>query len=334
MTNPSGTTPSPTSSLLDINRLLSAVAKRIRSAGVENLGLYIVFILVFIYFSVASPYFLTTRNMFDVLRQSTFVLTIALGMTFVIFTAGIDLSVGSILGLSAGITSVLLLQGMPTGIALLGGLTTGFLCGLVNGLIITRLGVTDFIATLATLSAFRGILFTMTQGVPFAAFARPSFSFIGRGTIGPVPTPIFIVLGIFIILAYLKNKTAFGRHVLAVGSNQDAARLSGVRTKSIKLRVYILSGLTSATAGIMLASRLSTVPPDLGTGYELASIAAVVIGGTSLFGGRGSLVGTVVGAILIAMISNGLILLNVNPFYQYVINGILIVFAVAINRKK
>jgi ribose transport system permease protein len=314
--------------------MAARLANRFRTTGIENLGLYAVFVLVFIYFSFASPYFLATRNLFDVLRQSTFVLTIGLGMSFVIFTAGIDLSVGSILGLSAGITSVILLQGLPTGIAVLGGLATGFLCGAINGLIITRLGVTDFIATLATLSAFRGVLFTMTQGVPFAAFARPSFSFIGRGTIGPVPTPIIIVVVIFFILNYIKNKTAFGRHVLAVGSNLDAARLSGVRTKSIKLWVYILSGLTSATAGIMLASRLSTVPPDLGTGYELASIASVVIGGTSLFGGRGSLIGTVVGAVLIAMISNGLILLDVNPFYQYVINGILIVFAVAINRKK
>ena len=203
------------------------------------------------------------------------------------------------------------------------------MCGLINGLIITRLGVTDFITTLATLSVFRGILFTMTQGVPFASFARPSFSWIGRGNLGPIPVPVLIAAGLFVILFYLLNKTAMGRHLLAIGSNREAARLSGVRVDRTKIWVYIVAGVTFSISGIMLASRLSSVPPDLGTGYELSVIAAVVIGGTSLFGGRGSIVGTVIGALMVAVIANGLILLDVNPFYQYVINGILIVFAVA-----
>jgi ribose transport system permease protein len=194
--------------------------------------------------------------------------------------------------------------------------------------------VTDFIATLAALSVFRGVLFMMTQGVPFAAFARPSFSFLGRGEVGPVPTPIIIVVVIFIVLWYLLNQTPFGRHVLSVGSNRDAAYLSGVRVDGIKLWVYVISGLCSAMAGIMLAARLSSVPPDLGQGYELSAIAAVVIGGTSLFGGRGTLFGSVIGALMIAMITNGLILLNVNPFYQFVINGVLIVIAVSLNRAR
>lgn len=306
--------------------------KSVRRFGIENIGLYVVFISIFIFLSLASPYFLTVGNLFDIARQSTFVLMVALGMTFVIMTAGIDLSVGSILGLSAGVTSILLLRGSPMPVAVLGGLGTGALCGVINGLVITRLGVTDFIATLAALSVFRGVLFTMTQGVPFAAFARPSFSFLGRGEVGPVPTPIIIVAVVFLILWYLLNQTPFGRHVLSVGSNQSAAYLSGVRVKRTKLWVYVISGLCSAIAGIMLASRLSSVPPDLGQGYELGAIAAVVIGGTSLFGGRGNLAGTVIGALLIAMIANGLILLNVNPFYQYVINGVLIVFAVSLNR--
>ena len=300
---------------------------------VENMGFYIVFVAILLFFSLASPFFLTTTNLFDVLRQSTFVLVVALGMTFVIMTAGIDLSVGAILGLSAGITSWLLLRGVPTAPAVLGGLLTGTACGLVNGLIITRLGVTDFIATLATLSVFRGILFTMTMGVPFARFANPSFSFLGRGMLGPVPVPVIIVTILFFVLAYTLRQTAFGRHVLAVGSNREAAHLSGVRVDRIKVWVYVISGACSALAGIMLASRLSSVPPDLGTGYELSAIAAVVIGGTPLAGGRGSLLGTVIGAVMIAVISNGLILLNVNPFYQYVINGVLIVIAVALSRQ-
>ena len=311
---------------------IKSISRYSQIIGIENLGLCIVFLLILFFFSLASPYFLTVRNIFDVLRQSTFILVPALGMTLVILTAGIDLSVGSTIGLSAGITSILLLQGLPTPLAVLGGIATGALCGLINGLIITRLGVTDFITTLATLSVFRGILFTMTQGVPFAAFARPSFSQIGRGNVGPIPVPVLISAGLFIILFYLLNKTAMGRHLLALGSNREAARLSGVRVRRTKIWVYIIAGITFSISGIMLASRLSSVPPDLGTGYELSVIAAVVIGGTSLFGGRGSIVGTVIGALMVSVIANGLILLDVNPFYQYVINGILIVFAVAMNR--
>lgn len=312
--------------------LLNRWFRKIFKLDIENIGLYIVFFIVVAFFSVASPYFLTARNIFDILRQSTFILTAALGATLIILTAGIDLSVGAVLGLSAGVTSILLLQGLPTPIAIMGGVSTGALCGLINGMIITKLGVTDFIATLATLSVFRGILFMMTQGVPFAAFARPSFSFLGRGNVGPVPVPVIISLVIFLMLHYLLVKTPFGRHILAVGSNREAARLSGIRVKKVKIFVYVIGGIMAAISGIMLAARLSSVPPDLGTGYELSVIASVVIGGTSLFGGRGSVLGTIMGALLVAVIANGLILLNVNPFYQYVINGILIVIAVALKK--
>lgn len=301
---------------------------------IDNLGLYLVFVGIIIFFSIASPYFFTLRNFMDILRQSTFVLVAAMGMTMVILTAGIDLSVGSIIGLSAGVTSVLLINGAPTFVSIIGGLAVGAVCGLINGIIITRLGVTDFITTLAGLSIFRGILFMMTQGVPFQAFARPDFSAIGRGNVGVVPVPIIIALILFIILNYILKRTIFGRYVLATGSNNEASRLAGIRVKNVKTIVYMISGLTAAVSGIMLASRLSSVPPDLGQGYEMSVIAAVVIGGTSLFGGAGSIAGTVIGSLMVAIIGNGLILLNVNPFYQYVINGILIIFAVAINNAK
>ncbi len=310
-------------------------AKRTGWWRIENLGLYLVTLVIFVLLSFASRYFLTPSNLFDVLRQSTFVLIIALGSTFVIMTGGIDLSVGAILGLSAGVTSVILLQtGGSTILAVAGGLLAGLLCGLVNGLLITRLRVTDFISTLATLSVFRGILYMMTEGVPFAKFANPTFSFLGRGMLGPIPFPVIITIAVFLLLSHLLNQMKFGRHVLATGSNREAARLSGVQTDQIKLRVYMISGVCCALAGILLGSRLSSVPPDLGQGYELSAIAAVVIGGTALSGGRGSLSGTVLGAVMIAMISNGLILLNVNPFYQVVINGVLIVIAVALNRSR
>jgi len=314
---------------------LAGVFRRARWLRIENLGLYFVTLIIFLLLSFASPYFLTSTNLFDVLRQSTFVLIIALGSTFVIMTGGIDLSVGAILGLSAGVTSVILLQtGGSTILAVTGGLLAGALCGLVNGLLITRLRVTDFISTLATLSVFRGMLYMMTEGVPFAKFSNPTFSFLGRGMVGPVPFPVIITVFLYILLSYLLNQMPFGRHVLATGSNREAARLSGVQTDRIKLGVYVISGACCALAGILLGSRLSSVPPDLGQGYELSAIAAVVIGGTALSGGRGSVSGTVLGAIMIAMISNGLILLNVNPFYQFVVNGVLIVVAVAINRSR
>jgi ribose transport system permease protein len=308
--------------------------RRVSWRNVENLGLYIVFVIIFVCLSLASPYFFSGTNLFDILRQSTFVLVVALGSTLVIMTAGIDLSVGAVLGLSAGVTSWLLLHGLPTVPAVLGGLACGAVCGVINGLIITQLEVTDFVATLATMSMFRGVLFLMTMGVPFARFARPSFSFLGRGMVGPVPVPVIIVVVLFFVLSYLLRQTRFGRHLLAVGSNSEAAYLSGVQVKLTKVWVYTIAGVCSGLAGILLSSRLSSVPPDLGTGYELQAIAAVVIGGTGLFGGTGSLLGTVVGAVMIGMIANGLILLNVNPFYQYIINGALIVMAVSLNRPK
>jgi len=294
-----------------------SLVKRLYS--VENIGLYIVFLAIIIFFSAASPYFFTLRNFMDILRQSTFVLVAALGMTLVIITAGIDLSVGSVIGLSAGVTSVILLQGAPTALAVAAGLVTGAVCGLINGFIITRFGVTDLITTL---------------GVPFQAFARRDFSQLGRGNIGPVPVPILIAAVIFIILRRLLGRPVLGRHIFAVGSNSTASLLSGINVSRIKLIVYMISGLTAAASGIMLASRLSSVPPDLGQGYEMSVIAAVVIGGTSLFGGSGSVLGTVIGSLMVAIIGNGLILLNVNPFYQYVINGVIIILAVSFNNAR
>ncbi len=309
-----------------------SLVKRLYS--VENIGLYIVFLAIIIFFSAASPYFFTLRNFMDILRQSTFVLVAALGMTLVIITAGIDLSVGSVIGLSAGVTSVILLQGAPTALAVAAGLVTGAVCGLINGFIITRFGVTDLITTLSTLSIFRGVLFMMTHGVPFQAFARRDFSQLGRGNIGPVPVPILIAAVIFIIPRRLLGRPVLGRHIFAVGSNSTASLLSGINVSRIKLIVYMISGLTAAASGIMLASRLSSVPPDLGQGYEMSVIAAVVIGGTSLFGGSGSVLGTVIGSLMVAIIGNGLILLNVNPFYQYVINGVIIILAVSFNNAR
>jgi len=313
----------------------SSVKRHFRTlASVENFGLYVVFALIILVFSLTSPYFFTLRNFMDILRQSSFVLVAALGMTMVIITGGIDLSVGSVIGLSAGITSVLLLKEMPTSLAVAVGLVSGIACGFVNGVVITRLGVTDLITTLSTMSIFRGILFMMTHGVPFQAFARPNFSFLGRGSIGVVPVPILIAAVLFAGLWYMLNKTIPGRHVLAVGSNDRAATLSGIGVGKNKILVYMISGFTAAAAGIMLASRLSSVPPDLGTGYEMSVIAAVVIGGTALTGGVGNVTGTVVGSLMVAIIGNGLILLNVNPFYQYVINGVIIILAVSFNNAR
>lgn len=313
----------------------SSPKERLKSiTSVENFGLYVVFVVIIVFFSLTSPYFFTLRNFMDIFRQSSFVLVAALGMTMVIITGGIDLSVGSVIGLSAGITSVLLLQGVPTFIAAIAGLVSGVACGFINGIVITRLRVTDLITTLSTMSIFRGILFMMTHGIPFQAFARKDFSFIGRGNIGTIPVPIIIAAILFAALWYVLNKTILGRHILAVGSNSRAATLSGLKVKKNKIIVYMISGFTAAAAGIMLASRLSSVPPDLGTGYEMSVIAAVVIGGTALTGGSGSVTGTVIGSLMVAIIGNGLILLNVNPFYQYIINGVIIIMAVSFNNAR
>ncbi|MDF7817764.1 ribose ABC transporter permease [Runella sp. MFBS21] len=289
-----------------------------------------------------SDKFFTVSNFWNVLRQISVNICISTGMTLVVLMAGIDLSVGSVLALSGAVTAGLYKSGIefPTqnlfvGFTLLGGILAGIvvggLLGFFNGMAITRFKVPPFVATLAMLTVARGLTMLWTQGFPISGLGK-DFAFFGTGWFLGVPVPVWIsalVVGLAILLS---NKTKIGRYIYAIGGNENAARLSGININRVKVIVYTLAGMLAAVGGLMVTSRLDSAQPNAGTGYELDSIAAVVIGGTSLSGGKGSIGGTVLGAIIIGVLNNGLVLLNVSPFWQQVVKGLVILIAVVIDK--
>ena len=293
-------------------------------------------------FATLQPRFLSTINLLNVLRQVSISGLLAIGMTFVILTAGIDLSVGSLLAF-CGLAAAVVAKGSATGnFAALGGAAAGYgwatallvavviglAGGLVQGAAITKAKVPPFVVTLGGMSVFRGAALLLSGGGPISGFDE-GFQFWGQGRIGIVPTPVVIFIG-FAVLAHLVLRyTRFGRQVYAVGGNPEAARLSGLKVPRILLSVYIIMGFFSGLAGFVLAARLNSAEAVAGIGYELTVIASVVIGGTSLFGGVGTIFGTVIGAVLIGVLLNGLVLLNVSSYIQQIVIGLIIVLAVA-----
>lgn len=298
----------------------------------EGIGVSLILLILFIFLSVSSPSFLTAENISNLLLQSVFVMIVAFGTMFVLSMGGIDLSVGSVLGLCGGITGWLMMSGINMWIAILAGLILGALIGAFNGFIITKLNISPFLATFAMLYIARGLLFLLTSDEPIRDFATPGFKFLAQGSLLGVPMAVLLTVIVFIICHFLFNATSFGRLVIGVGSNKEASHLSGINTDRVKIRVYVLSGLLAAVAGILLTSRLTSVQPLMGTSYELDAIAAAVIGGTSMFGGKGSVVGVTIGAVILALVSNGLDLLAVNQFYRLIITGLIIVIAVGAER--
>lgn len=311
-------------------------ASKISVRGIlSKYGMYIAFGALFIALAVFSPVFLTATNIINILRQISVIGIMAVGMTFVIATGGIDLSVGAVMALSGVISTSLVKgeSGVPLSIAILSGIAVGFACGAFSGFFISKLKVPEFIATLATMTMTRGLCYVYTDGRPITGF-RGDYKMIGTGSVGIIPIPIIIFTGIVLIGIFLLNFTQFGRHVLAVGGNEKAAIVSGINSARIKFTCYVLSGITSAVAGIVLAARTQTGQPVAGEGYELDAITAVVIGGASLSGGSGSILGAVVGMLIIGVMTNGLDLLNVSSYYQKVIKGVIILVAVLSDRAK
>ena len=309
---------------------MAELGARLRSGLVREGGVVLVVLIgVIVLFSILSPFFFTVDNVKNVLVQSVFVLLVAVGVTFVLLTGGIDLSVGSTMGLSAGLSVLTLSHGAPVTVAVLVGLVAGAAIGLVNGLLVTRVGISDFIATLAMLGIVRGVLQLITAKEPLRVHSS-AYTKLTSASVAGIPLPVIIAAAIVVLASFVLWRTRFGRWVFAVGMSRDAAHIAGVDVPGVRLRVFVLAGALAAVAGMLLASRLSSVQPELGTGYELQAIAAAVIGGTSLSGGRGRLSGTVVGALLLAIIENGLRLLEVNAFYFTIITGLIIVAAVAL----
>ena len=304
-----------------------------QKANLQRLGPFIALVLVAVGLSVMSPDFLTVNNLLNVMRQVSINALIAFGMTLVILLGGIDLSVGSILALSSVLTATLLQSGVDPMLATLLGILAGAAMGLFNGLVISKGKVAPFIATLATMTILRGLALVFSNGSPITGFDSELFSMLGGGYIaGLVPVPVAWMLILFAGFWFVLKKTVFGRHLYATGGNEEAARLSGVKVDRVKLWVYTASGAMSAMAGVVLTSRLNSAQPTAGAGYELDAIAAVVLGGTSLTGGRGWIFGTLIGALLIGVLNNGLNLLGVSSFYQQVIKGAVILLAVLLDR--
>ncbi|GAB4568479.1 MAG: ABC transporter permease [Anaerolineae bacterium] len=307
----------------------------------SRFGAFFFLILLCIIFAILEPAFLTPINIFNVLRQVSIYGLLAIGMTFVILTAGIDLSIGSLLALAGLVGAAVekggtgLLTGAAAGeaagyglpAAIASAIAVGLVGGLLQGLAISKLKVPPFIVTLGGLSAFRGAALVFSHGQPISAF-REEYRFWGQGMIGPVPVPVIIFLTFAVIAFIVLRYTRYGRYVYAVGGNQEAARLSGLNVDAIILSVYVITGFFAGLSGFVLSARLNSAEQVAGVGYELTVIAGVVIGGTSLFGGEGGIFGTVVGILLIGVLSNGLTLLNVSSYYQQIIIGLIIVFAV------
>lgn len=302
----------------------------------------IALIILCVVISLLSDKFLTATNGWNVMRQISVNICISVGMTLIVLTAGIDLSVGSILALCGAITAGLLKNGLEipsfnlyVGFTLLGALLAGALVGSLlgwfNGIAITRFKVPPFVATLAMLTIARGLTMLWTGGFPISNLGE-NFAWIGTGWMLGIPVPVWISAIIVGLAALLTNKTRLGRYIYAIGGNENAAKLSGINVNKIKIIVYSIAGGLAAVGGILVTSRLDAAQPNAGTGYELDAIAAVVIGGTSLSGGKGSIMGTVLGAIIIGVLNNGLVLLNVSPFWQQVVKGLVILLAVIIDK--
>ena len=279
---------------------------------------------------ILTPHFLTVSNLLNVAQQATIIAIIAVGMTFVIITGGIDLSVGSVLAFAGVVMASALQSGVSLPLALLIGLGMGLLCGVINGLLITIGRLPPFIATLGMMSVARGAALMFTEGRPISGFSE-GFRSIATGELLRIPSPVVIMVVVYLIAHFVLKRTKLGRYTYAIGGNEEAALLSGINVRLNKTLVYGIAGLLSGLAAILLTARLNSAQPIAGMNYELDAIAATVIGGTSLLGGEGTVSGTLIGALIMAVLRNGLNLLSVSSFFQQVVIGSVIIFAVLID---
>lgn len=304
---------------------------KLRKAIGKELGAFTGLLILCIIMTFASPYFLSLTNIMNIFRQSSLIGIVAAGMTLIIITGGIDLSVGSVLSLSSCITAGLMVDyGFNVWLSILVGLLTGALLGWLNGLMITKIPLPPFIATLGMMGIARGLAFVYTGGAPIYTLPK-AFRYLGEGMIGPIPFPVILMLLVYILFYFLLNKTRLGRYSFAIGGNEEAAVLSGIQTDRYKAMVYLITGFLSALAGLVLAARLDAATSVAGDGFELDVIAAVVIGGTSLSGGQGGVIGSLIGALIMGVVRNGLNLLLVSSHWQRVILGLIILAAVTVD---
>ncbi len=304
---------------------------RLLARALSRHSLLLALLLLMMALSLLSPYFLTLDNLLNVLRQVAVNAILALGMTVVILKGGIDLSVGSLLAFSGALAAGLALSGLPVYLAMALGVGAAVGLGLLQGFLVAYAGLPPFIVTLAGLTAFRGLTLIYTDGRPITGLPEP-FLLLGNGAFLGVPILVWVALLFLALTHFLLNWTAFGRYLYAVGGNEEAARLSGVPVARVKVLAYAYSGLGAGVAALLLTGRLNSAQPTAGTGFELDAIAAAVVGGTSLMGGRGTAWGSFLGALIIGVLNNGMNLLNVSAFYQLVVKGVVIVLALLVDR--
>lgn len=301
----------------------------------QDFGALIALTLLVIGISIISPQFRTISNFLSLLRQSSINGLIAFGMTFVILTGAIDLSVGSLLALTTVLCAGMITSGVPAGLAMFLSLGIGAALGFVSGLLVTKGRLQPFIATLITMTVYRGLTMIFTNGKPISNLGESYIlKLIGKGSYLGIPIPVILLFVIFLLFFFLLTKTTFGRRIYATGSNWKSAKLAGVNINRTKITAYVISGVMAALSGLILLSRLNSAQPTLGTGYELDAIAAVALGGTSMSGGRGRIYGTFIGVLIIAVLNNGLNILGVSSYYQAVIKGLVILIAVLSDRKR
>ncbi len=303
---------------------------KLKAGMLQRLLPFLSLIILFVALSIASPYFLTANNLTSVARQTAVFNTMALGMTIVIISGGIDLSVGSILGLSGLVGTMALEAGYPIVVGVLAGIVIGMLCGFLNGLLVTRLRIPPFVVTLGTLGIYRGLALIFSNGLPVHKIPA-AFSFLGEGNLLGIPFVAWMLVICAVLVHVVLEHTRLGRYAFAIGSNKIASIYAGIPVDFHITAVYAIGGALTGLAGMIEASRLMTGQPTAGQGYELQAIAAVVIGGGSLNGGEGSVVGTLIGAFIMGLLSNGADLLNISNYWQQVIIGSVIILAVTLD---
>lgn len=295
--------------------------------SIKEYGSVIALLVVFLILSISSPFFLRSSNIRNIIVQVAVIAILAEGATFVILTGGIDLSVGAVLALSGVLSASIVKNTGNTFLGIFVCIAVAIICGLICGVLIAYGKVPAFVTTLGMMSIARGLSFVYTKGKPISGFSA-AFRFLGTGDIFGLPVMIIVVIVLFVLMNFILKKTAFGRITCSIGSNEEATRLTGINTKKYLVRIYMLAGFLTGIASLMYVGRINSGHPNSGQGYELNAIAAVVIGGTSLSGGKGSIMGTLVGALLMGIIGNGLNLLNISSYYQNVVLGLVIILAV------
>ncbi|WP_197687435.1 ABC transporter permease [Vibrio sp. qd031] len=293
--------------------------------------IFIALIVLVIAFSLLSDSFLTKVNLLNILRQVSIIGICAVGMTMIILTGGIDLSVGSMIGVAGMACALMLNAGVPPIIAVVGTLGIGLFFGAITGLMINKIRIPPLIATLGLMTALRGVAYILNDGLPIYGLPE-SVKFIGQGWVFGIPFPVILMVAVFIFGYVLLNKTAFGRHLYGTGGNEEASRLSGVNVERLKTKVYLIGFFLSTFAGIVLMARVNSGQPRGGTGYEMDIITAVVLGGVSIMGGSGRLTGVIAGVMIMGVLSNGMILLNIDEYVQWVVKGMVLLTAVGLDQ--